>query len=438
MVLYINNTDDPRTAQRQNAVKGLVNDISEGYQTKEENKALKALGVDVKGIRDPAVRKALLDAHTQKQLQKMKMDSEAAKEAPTRKALEDLGLNPDLPAPILKAQFEQIMADEKFNQISGNQPQQNQQPQPNRQPTQNISNGQAQIPDMGQNPMPQQETNPTVNPIENNQNPPPPISPKSLRDLSDDQLVQLSGVKGYAEMAKQELKRRQEDNKEVRADIRDRNKEVAPLKKTIIERADAARESIRGKEHLNELIDKGDIDDPYYATFLESLPYNLGKRFMSEDTVEYKGGLVDEFKDLKNTFQGATRVKEIEIYENKLADLYLTDNQKKAILKSRINADKIHLLREEAATEVEEKHPNLSALQFNKKVEETLKPKMNALFNNVWDEQKSILDRAESRKDLPLDLNDPEDAEVVRQILKEAKGNYKEAEKIAKKKGYKF
>ena len=238
------------------------------------------------------------------------------------------------------------------------------------------------------------------------------------------------------ERAKAGLKDIENREREFKADLRELRKETLPLKQDIIRRADASRESIRNKSNLIDLIDRGQINDPTFAIFAESLPGNLGKRLLSEDTVQYKGGLVDEFADLKNIFKGATRVKEVELYENKLADLYLTDSQKKAILKSRINTSKIDLIKEEAAQEVEEKFPNISALQFNKKVDEIAKPKINALFNNIWEDQKYALDQAENRKNIPLDYDDPEGREILNQILIEAGGNKTRAREIAKKKGY--
>ncbi len=265
-----------------------------------------------------------------------------------------------------------------------------------------------------------------------------PINP--FANSSNDQLILDAGSpdREISEPAKAMLKQRQKDETEKRADTRESRKETAPLKKAIIEKADLSRESIRNKTQLLELIDKGNLDDPSFALFASSLPYNMGKRLLSEDTVTYKSGLVDEFSDLKNIFKGATRVKEVEIYEDKLADIYLTDGQKKAILKSRINTAKVDLIREDAAAEVELNHPNLSALQFNKMVDKVAKPQIDALFNSIWDEQKSIFDQAEKRKSLQLDPNDPDDLQIIDAILLEAKGNHKEAEKVAKKKGYKF
>jgi len=252
------------------------------------------------------------------------------------------------------------------------------------------------------------------------------------------QLLSLTGHpdREISERAKAELKNLENTEKNNRADARELRKETLPLKQEIINRANLSRESIRNKNHLLEIIDRNNLDDPTFAVFAESLPAGLGKRLLSDDTIEYKGGLVDEFSDLKNIFKGATRVKEVEIYENKLPDIYLTDSQKKAILKSRINSSKIDILREEAASEIEEKYPNITALQFSKKVDEVVKPKVDALFNTVWGDQKAVLDQAESRKKIPLDYDDPEGREILEQIMKEAGGDRKKAREIANKKGY--
>lgn len=80
-------------------------------------------------------------------------------------------------------------AQTRYNQIVGNQGQPNQ------------SNTQVQPPFL---PGMQPSSMGKIVPQENNQQ-------QSLHDLSDDQLIQLTGVPGYSEPAKQELKRRQEE-----------------------------------------------------------------------------------------------------------------------------------------------------------------------------------------------------------------------------------
>jgi hypothetical protein len=256
--------------------------------------------------------------------------------------------------------------------------------------------------------------------------------------LTEDQLIKLSGHpdREISEPAKAQLKNIQKIKQEDRADVRQAKAETAPLKKEIIDKANLSRASIKNKTQLLDLIDKGDINDPTFAAIASIIPFNLGKRLLSPDTVQYKGALVDEFGDLKNIFKGATRVKEVEIYEDKLADIYLTDEQKKAIIKSRMNMARIDILREESAQEVEDENPNVSALKFNQLVEKKLQPKLDAIFNEVWEKQKNIIDQAENRKQIPLNINDPDDKIIIGEIVKEAKEKGIRPQKIAKDKGY--
>jgi hypothetical protein len=329
---------------------------------------------------------------------KIKAQNDKIEADRTRKALENEGINPDFPTGIQTKQYEDKIADQRAQQILGK-----------GKKGEKVEGEGAQA-----------------------------AEGQGIESYTDAELVALSGVRGFAEPSKQELKRRQEANKEERADIRENRKETLPKRQEIATKAEAARKGIQNKTQLLEVIDRGNLDDPTFASIASSLPLNLGKRLLSEDTVVYKAGLVDEFTDLRNIFQGQTRVKEIDILEDKLADLYLTDDQKKAILKSRINALQSDVVREEAAAEVEEKYPNLGVLQFSKKVDELAKPKLEKLFNHILDEQKSILNQAEKRKQLPLNLKDPEDRKIMNEILIEAGGNPDRALKLAKEKGYKF
>jgi len=261
-------------------------------------------------------------------------------------------------------------------------------------------------------------------------------TPKGLQAFDDNQLIALTGEKGFAEPAKQELKRRQEDRTLRQRKEESGQKETLDIRKKYFEKGEAARKGIENKKQLFELVEKGNLDDPTFAVIAENLPYNLGKRMLSNDTVTYKAGLVDEFSDLRNIFEGQTRVKEIDLLENKLADTYLNDSQKKAILKSRINALQADVIKEEAAQEVEEKYPGIPLLQFQKKVNQTAKPKLEALLSKILLEQKNIFAEAEEIKKSPLNPKDPEGYKIMSEIMEEAGGDKGKAKTIAKKKGY--
>lgn len=239
----------------------------------------------------------------------------------------------------------------------------------------------------------------------------------------------------YSNSYTENRRRTEEQSAKTKEDQRrELRQETLPMRKQLAEKAFAAQKGIENKEQLLDIIERGDIDDPTFAALAESLPMKLGKRLLSNDTVEYKAGLVEEFGDLRNIFQGQTRVKEIELLEEKIADLYLTDDQKKAILKSRINALKADTIRAEVAQEIE--NQPYGVLQFQQELDKRTKPKLEALFNQILDEQKSIIQNAENRKNVPLDLKDSDDIKIIDAILEEAKGDSKRAKEIAKKKGY--
>jgi hypothetical protein len=262
-------------------------------------------------------------------------------------------------------------------------------------------------------------------------------------DMTADQLGVKLGKKGVPTVWSDpyiENRRRTEEaraKEKAQKDVALR-KETLPLRQMYANKALIAQESIRNKEHAIELIQKGNIDDPTMATLAEALPFNLGKRLLSDDTVEYKAGLVDDFRDLSSIFKGATRVKEVEIYENKIADLYLTDSQKQAVLKARINSLRADLIRGEVAAQVERDGNFEGAIAFQDEVEKRSGPSLDALKKQIWDETKSIIDLADNRKNVALDWNDSDDKQIIMQIMKEAGNNKDKARQIAKQKGYKF
>lgn len=264
----------------------------------------------------------------------------------------------------------------------------------------------------------------------------PPQNATGQAEQRKKQLLALTGHpdREVSERAKAELKEIENKEKLSNDEKKSFRKETAKLREDLANKAMDAQRGIQNKQELLSLIRNGNLDDPTYAALAEALPLNLGKRLLSDDTVTYKAGLVDEFKDLRNIFKGATRVKEIDILENKLADIYLTDSQKEAVLNSRINALKSDIILAEAAEELEDKP--LGVLQFQRELQKIAKPKLDALFNQILDEQQAIIKNAENRKQIPLDYNDPEDKEIVQQIYLQAGKDWKKAEQLAKEKGY--
>lgn len=212
-------------------------------------------------------------------------------------------------------------------------------------------------------------------------------------------------------------------------------KDREPYLIDLANRATSARRAMEDRVEQERLIDTGKLDDPMFAAIMEAMPFNLGKQFLSPETVEYKSALVRGYGELKNIFTGTTRVKEIEIMEGKIADIYLTNQQKKSIIKSMNKASQADMIREEIAAKLESEGKPLSRLVFQREVEKRAKPQLDALFNKIIDEQQAVIKDAQNTKKIKLSIDNPEDLEIIDQFLAES-DNWEEAMEKAKKKGY--
>ena len=371
-----------------------------------ENEAAKKLGIDLAGFQDPALRKEVVSQQLQG---KRKTEENQGKLLRNQAIIADLENRYDLPPGSLSSYEDDPAMAARIAK-----------PAKEKNPT------------LTEKPVPAKTSQAIKKILINN----PTATADELRSLMDEAEIPPVYSNPYTENRRRTEEQVTKTKEDQRRALR---QETLPIRTKLAEKAMTARKGIQNKEHMMDLIETGNLDDPTFAALAESLPLNLGKRMLSPETVEYKAGLVEEFGDLRNIFQGQTRMKEIELLEAKVADIYLTDEQKKTILKSRINALKSDIILAEAASELEDKE-DLGVLQFNTELEKKAQPKMEALFNNILDEQKAVIDAAERRKNskLPLDPDDPDDNQILMQILKEAGGDKMEARKIAKAKGYTF
>jgi hypothetical protein len=274
---------------------------------------------------------------------------------------------------------------------------------------------------------------------------------KGLADLSDEEIALLRteepevGREASAAKTRKEKKDLEQIKLEAKANT-EKRKETLAYRQDLAQRADVAQRDLEAKKESMELINTGKLDHPLVATFLENLPGRMGLSFLSPETVQYKASLVQGYGGLKNLFSGATRVKEIEILENKIADTYLTDEQKIAVINSMARASQQDVIKAEAAQEIEDESgaKPLGILEFRRKVDERTKKKSDAIFNRILDEQNAIFKDAENVKKIPLDFSNEEHRPIIKQIRAEAKLKYPnntkkriaEGERIAKEKGY--
>ena len=111
-------------------------------------------------------------------------------------------------------------------------------------------------------------------------------------------------------------------------------KQTGPFKLDLAKKATEARKAIQNKKTMVSLIEKGDLTHPLIAQVAEYLPKGIGNMLLSEDAQLYRSVLFDEFGIIKSMFPGQIRTKEIELLEDKLADLFKSNKDKKAILKN--------------------------------------------------------------------------------------------------------
>lgn len=260
--------------------------------------------------------------------------------------------------------------------------------------------------------------------------------------ISDEDIVKAASIDPTLERALRAAKdtalkeKRHTEDTQLQKDEK-RRAETIPMKQKIAEDAQSAVQSIQNKEKQLEMVESGELNDPTFATVMDMLPGKLGRRFLSPKTVEYKASLVDEYKDLRAIFQGQTRVKEIELLEDKIADTYYTDDQKKAIIKARIAAADSAVIKAEVAAEIDQESPNLGILEFTKELNKRMKERLQTTSNQVIDMLKNVQNEADVMKSRPLDVGNPQDAQIMKQILEEAGGDVSKAYKLAAKKGYK-
>lgn len=252
-----------------------------------------------------------------------------------------------------------------------------------------------------------------------------------ISSIPDEQLVSLALIpelKGIVEAEQFRRKQKLNEDKFQYSKVEAGNKETADYRKNLAERSDAAGKAISNKERLLELVKTGNLDDPTYANIAQLIPYNFGKRLLSPETSEYKSALFDEYAAIKNTFSGATRVEEIKIFTDKLADTYLTDTQKERILKAGIKTLEADVIKADIAADIEKEMPGIGILQFTKEVERRSKGRLQKIVNEIAKEYESVLE--DSKKNAS--------EQELRDILKEAGGDPKKATEIATKRGLNF
>lgn len=191
-------------------------------------------------------------------------------------------------------------------------------------------------------------------------------------------------------MAQAELRRREKEQDRGIQQTEQSFKDTKDYRQQVADSAKFAQKSIQNKSKQLKLIQKGNINDPVTVWLAEKLPGAVGNKLLSDDTQVYRSGLFDEFGVLREMFKGATRTKEIDLLEDKLATLDKSDLAKKRIQEIGIEKAKADIIKRNAAARVEKENPDLPLLQFQERVDEYAQPELDKLYNKIMDQYNEV------------------------------------------------
>lgn len=253
-----------------------------------------------------------------------------------RKAALQAGLNPDLPEGLQKIQYEDNLNNQRARNVIGGASLGS---QPNQ-----LLGGAA----MGANP--NQVTDGIANPLEQKQSPdqsqqqPTQNQPSnqaiSWKDLTDEQLVQLHGIKGFKESAAAEQKRRIEDAKAKQSNFEPESdkleaKAVADLALEIQKDYQAAQNENLRLDRMETLDKEGNVSTPALVKALDAFGIPLGI-LGNPNTEEYRKLEADFTRDVSKVFPGGKITNyEIQAFLKSIPTLMNSPEGRKAIIRNR-------------------------------------------------------------------------------------------------------
>lgn len=210
----------------------------------------------------------------------------------------------------------------------------------------------------------------------------------------------------------------------------ERRKETLPLRKEYADKAKFAKQAIENKKGSLALLKTGKVDDPFVVEMTKFLPGAIGNKLLSPETNIYRAGLFDEFGVLRSMFPGSTRVKEIELLEDKLATLDKSQEAKEELLETGIIKSERDIILAKAARQVEKENPNATYLELEEEVQNRAKPELEKLFNRLMDKYEDIYIKHASPTTVYVDQFGKEykvdDKSKLKKFLQQAKSKGKE------------
>lgn len=226
------------------------------------------------------------------------------------------------------------------------------------------------------------------------------------------------GLREEREREALEYRKGQDVSKEEARQTTEAQKETLKIRQEFADKAKFARQLLESKKSLVGLLNKGNIDSPFKVYASSLLPGAIGNALLSADTLTYKAGLFDEFGVLRQMFPGATRTKELVLLEDKLATLDKNDEAKEEILATSAKKLERDVILADAARKVEKQHPKARLLDFEERVYEEAKPKLDVLYDDMKKDFNDIYIKYGPEKSSYVDQNGKEYTNVPKSDLK--------------------
>lgn len=179
------------------------------------------------------------------------------------------------------------------------------------------------------------------------------------RKLENAALVAPADVrKDYMQMAKAIRQEISEEKKEAKIEQRETDKETLPIYKETIRKYKDSRENDQRIGRMERLVEKGDLGDPTFNSFLETLSqgvFGFGinmKSLMSADAQEFDKLSTEFLKGAKELFGARVTDNEIKMFMKMVPTLTQSDAGKMRVISNMRTANQANKIRRDAMRDI--------------------------------------------------------------------------------------
>lgn len=200
--------------------------------------------------------------------------------------------------------------------------------------------------------------------------------------------------------------------------LEENKKETADRRKGIASSLQSANELDRTFKTMLERNKKGELGAPVRNRIADLLGM---PGLLTTDAQAYNALMFDMFKDLRNTFQGQTRVKEIELLEAKLPTLLNTKEGRKSIIDARLKMNEIRRIEAQEAARIQNEFGYVDIGTLEALLQERVSEKAGNDIDGIFDRLDAIANKG---KELPFPRGKGAEEKVSpTQVETRSKGN---------------